>query len=41
MLRQLFQRVLYNIGGQPTIVMASSVLMLVPGFPLINSVVIC
>ncbi|MGF1746096.1 threonine/serine ThrE exporter family protein [Vibrio minamisatsumaniensis] len=32
------QAVLYNIGGQPTIVMASSVLMLVPGFPLINSV---
>ncbi|MCW1889747.1 threonine/serine exporter family protein [Vibrio chagasii] len=29
----------YNIGGCPTIVMASSVLMLVPGyFPLINSV---
>lgn len=32
------QAVLHQIGDQPTIVMASSVLMLVPGFPLINSV---
>lgn len=32
------QAVLYNIGNLPEIVMASSVLMLVPGFPLINAV---
>lgn len=32
------QAVIYTIGNQPTIVMASSVLMLVPGFPLINAV---
>ncbi|PMJ92280.1 threonine/serine exporter family protein [Vibrio sp. 10N.261.55.A7] len=32
------QAVIFSIGNQPTIVMASSVLMLVPGFPLINSV---
>ncbi|MDF2153227.1 threonine/serine exporter ThrE family protein [Vibrio sp. CAU 1672] len=32
------QAVIYNIGNLPTVVMASSVLMLVPGFPLINSV---
>lgn len=32
------QAVIYDIGNQPFIVMASSVLMLVPGFPLINSV---
>ncbi|MCJ2375957.1 threonine/serine exporter family protein [Vibrio sp. ZSDZ34] len=32
------QAVIYDIGSHPEIVMASSVLMLVPGFPLINSV---
>ncbi|OEF06428.1 threonine/serine ThrE exporter family protein [Vibrio genomosp. F10] len=32
------QAVSFSIGNHPTIVMASSVLMLVPGFPLINSV---
>ncbi|MGF1778819.1 threonine/serine exporter family protein [Vibrio nomapromontoriensis] len=32
------QAVIYSIGAQPQLVMASSVLMLVPGFPLINSV---
>lgn len=32
------QAVIYQLGNQPTTVMASSVLMLVPGFPLINSV---
>ncbi|MDP5254406.1 MULTISPECIES: threonine/serine exporter family protein [unclassified Vibrio] len=32
------QAVMLDIGNQPTIVMASSVLMLVPGFPLINAV---
>lgn len=32
------QAVLYDIGNLPEIVMASSVLMLVPGFPLINAV---
>jgi len=32
------QAVIYEIGNMPFIVMASSVLMLVPGFPLINSV---
>ncbi|MGF1721490.1 threonine/serine exporter ThrE family protein [Vibrio kyushuensis] len=32
------QAVTFSIGNQPTLVMASSVLMLVPGFPLINSV---
>ncbi|WP_234495196.1 threonine/serine exporter family protein [Vibrio maritimus] len=32
------QAVIYGIGAQPQLVMASSVLMLVPGFPLINSV---
>ncbi|ADT88185.1 hypothetical protein VFA_000183 [Vibrio furnissii CIP 102972] len=32
------QAVIYHLGNKPTIVMASSVLMLVPGFPLINSV---
>ncbi len=32
------QAVVFSIGNQPTIAMASSVLMLVPGFPLINSV---
>jgi uncharacterized membrane protein YjjP (DUF1212 family) len=32
------QAVLFEVGNQPTIAMASSVLMLVPGFPLINSV---
>ncbi|PMH39863.1 hypothetical protein BCU68_07130 [Vibrio sp. 10N.286.49.B3] len=32
------QAVVFNIGNLPTIVMASSVLMLVPGFPLINAV---
>jgi uncharacterized membrane protein YjjP (DUF1212 family) len=32
------QAVIYGIGSHPEIVMASSVLMLVPGFPLINSV---
>ncbi len=29
---------MYNIGEQPFLAMASSVLMLVPGFPLINAV---
>ena len=32
------QAVIYELGNSPSIVMASSVLMLVPGFPLINSV---
>ncbi|ELM0339990.1 threonine/serine exporter ThrE family protein [Vibrio vulnificus] len=32
------QAVILEIGNLPTVVMASSVLMLVPGFPLINSV---
>ncbi len=32
------QAVIYDIGNQPFLAMASSVLMLVPGFPLINSV---
>ncbi|WP_261834627.1 threonine/serine exporter family protein [Vibrio ishigakensis] len=32
------QAVVFDIGNQPHIAMASSVLMLVPGFPLINSV---
>lgn len=32
------QAVIYNLGNAPFVVMASSVLMLVPGFPLINSV---
>ncbi|MCG9683835.1 threonine/serine exporter ThrE family protein [Vibrio sp. Isolate23] len=32
------QAVIYELGNSPFIVMASSVLMLVPGFPLINSV---
>jgi uncharacterized membrane protein YjjP (DUF1212 family) len=32
------QATLYSIGNQPQLVMASSVLMLVPGFPLINAV---
>ncbi len=32
------QAVIYNLGNQPYTVMASSVLMLVPGFPLINAV---
>ncbi len=32
------QAVIFNIGNLPTVVMASSVLMLVPGLPLINSV---
>ncbi|SDH36745.1 Uncharacterized membrane protein YjjP, DUF1212 family [Vibrio xiamenensis] len=32
------QSVLHDLGNQPSLVMASSVLMLVPGFPLINSV---
>ncbi len=32
------QSVLHNLGNQPPLVMASSVLMLVPGFPLINAV---
>ncbi len=32
------QAVMLAIGNQPTLVMASSVLMLVPGFPLINAV---
>lgn len=32
------QAVVFQIGNQPHIAMASSVLMLVPGFPLINSV---
>ncbi|MGF1771963.1 threonine/serine exporter family protein [Vibrio maritimus] len=32
------QAVIYGIGDKPQLVMASSVLMLVPGFPLINSV---
>lgn len=34
----LAQAVVFEIGNQPFIAMASSVLMLVPGFPLINSV---
>ena len=32
------QAINYHIGNTPTLVMASSVLMLVPGFPLINAV---
>ncbi|MGB2079311.1 MAG: threonine/serine ThrE exporter family protein [Vibrio sp.] len=32
------QAVIYQIGNQPFLAMASSVLLLVPGFPLINSV---
>ncbi|QIA62417.1 threonine/serine exporter family protein [Vibrio astriarenae] len=32
------QAVIFSIGNQPTIAMASSVLMLVPGLPLINAV---
>lgn len=32
------QAVVYNLGNQPFIAMASSVLMLVPGVPLINAV---
>lgn len=32
------QAVIYNIGNTPFLAMASSVLMLVPGFPLINAV---
>lgn len=32
------QAVIYQVGNSPSLVMASSVLMLVPGFPLINSV---
>ncbi len=32
------QAVIYHLGNKPTLVMACSVLMLVPGFPLINSV---
>jgi uncharacterized membrane protein YjjP (DUF1212 family) len=32
------QAVIYQWGNKPTLVMACSVLMLVPGFPLINSV---
>lgn len=32
------QAVIYGVGDKPQLVMASSVLMLVPGFPLINSV---
>ncbi|MFV0574879.1 MAG: threonine/serine exporter ThrE family protein [Vibrio sp.] len=32
------QAVIYQIGNAPFVAMASSVLMLVPGFPLINSV---
>lgn len=32
------QAVIFDIGNQPFLAMASSVLMLVPGFPLINSV---
>ena len=32
------QAMLFDVGNQPFIAMASSVLMLVPGFPLINSV---
>ncbi|EMK3315036.1 threonine/serine exporter ThrE family protein [Vibrio vulnificus] len=32
------QAVILEIGNLPTVVMASSVLMLIPGFPLINSV---
>ncbi|WP_154114898.1 threonine/serine exporter family protein [Vibrio cincinnatiensis] len=32
------QAVMYQLGNKPTLVMASSVLMLVPGFPLINAV---
>lgn len=31
------QAVIFEIGDQPTIAMAASVLMLVPGFPLINA----
>ncbi len=33
------QAVIFQLGNKPLIVMASSVLMLVPGFPLINAVV--
>ena len=32
------QAVIYGLGNSPFLVMASSVLMLVPGFPLINAV---
>ncbi len=32
------QAVIYDLGNAPFVVMASSVLMLVPGFPLINAV---
>ncbi|USD64958.1 threonine/serine exporter ThrE family protein [Vibrio sp. SCSIO 43136] len=32
------QAMIFNIGNDPFVAMASSVLMLVPGFPLINSV---
>jgi uncharacterized membrane protein YjjP (DUF1212 family) len=32
------QAVIYQLGNKPSLVMACSVLMLVPGFPLINSV---
>lgn len=32
------QAVIYQLGNLPSVVMASSVLMLVPGFPLINAV---
>ncbi|MCE0494110.1 threonine/serine ThrE exporter family protein [Vibrio salinus] len=32
------QAVIYHLGNRPTLAMACSVLMLVPGFPLINSV---
>lgn len=32
------QAVIFEVGNLPTVVMASSVLMLVPGFPLINAV---
>lgn len=32
------QAVIYDLGNSPFVVMASSVLMLVPGFPLINAV---
>ena len=32
------QAVVYELGNSPSLVMASSVLMLVPGFPLINAV---
>ncbi|GAL13965.1 putative membrane protein [Vibrio astriarenae] len=32
------QAVIFSIGNRPTIAMASSVLMLVPGLPLINAV---